>query len=585
MKNKDYIKVMYVDLSNKKVNVAKRDDLSEYLGGVGIAAKLLSENLKPEMDALEPTQPIIFAIGPLNTIFPVVTKTVAMFKSPLTGEFGESYAGGRLALAMFMAGIDAVVITGKSEKPVYLSINNEYVQFKDARALWGSPPDDCVRAIRDSEPGPGKRSIIRIGKAGETGVKYASVNVDTYRHFGRLGIGTVFGSKNLKAIFITGDTDRPISDFKEYFKTYQSIFKKVNDTDIMNKYHEIGTPININVLNKAGGLPTKNLQQNSFENAENISGENFAKTYLTRKVACIGCPIGCIHIGEYKREFDKGYEYETINVSYDHELIYAVGTMLGTKTPEEVILLIDAVEYYGIDVMSTGVVLAWATEALSKGIISEEQTLVKLEFGNTENYLEAIKYLAKRENEFYKDLGEGVYVASNKYGGQEFAMQLGKNEMAGYHTGYGMILGQSMGARHSHLCNAGYSFDQVNNQVSPEELVDKILDEEIERCVLNSLCICLFARKVYDRETVMEALKSIGIEYSNEELTELGLKIYKLKNKIKKDMGFDYKSIKIPKRFFQTESLIGKLDEGEMERLKELFIKKVKEVVGDENTN
>ena len=123
----NYIRVLYIDLETGKIRIDKREDLRAYLGGSGVASKLLEENMKPERDALDPSQPIVFAIGAATTIFPVITKTVAMFRSPLTGELGESHAGGRLALTLFMAGYDAVVITGKSPKPIYLSISHQDV--------------------------------------------------------------------------------------------------------------------------------------------------------------------------------------------------------------------------------------------------------------------------------------------------------------------------------------------------------------------------------------------------------------------------------------------------------------------------
>jgi len=115
----NFIRVIYIDLSTGKIKIENRADLCEYLGGVGVASKLLEENLKPELDALDEGQPIVFAIGAASTIFPVITKTVAMFRSPLTGELGESYAGGRMAMTLFLAGYDAVVIQGKAKKPVY----------------------------------------------------------------------------------------------------------------------------------------------------------------------------------------------------------------------------------------------------------------------------------------------------------------------------------------------------------------------------------------------------------------------------------------------------------------------------------
>lgn len=574
-----YIKLLYVDLATKKIRIEKRTDLCDYLGGVGVATKLLEENLKPELDAFDENQPIVFAIGAASTIFPVITKTVAMFRSPLTGELGESYAGGRLALTLFLAGYDAVVIQGKAEHPSYLTITRNNVEIKDARALWGMTSEESGRVIREREPGGGKRSIIRIGPAGENLVRYASVCVDTYRHFGRLGLGAVMGSKNLKAITVVGDRDLPVGNFKEYFKVYQEIYKRVTDTEIMAKYHDVGTPINVEPLNASGALPTKNLRQSVFEYGDNISGETFVKKNLVRKMACTGCPVGCIHIGQFRREFDKGHDYEAVSVGYDFELIFALGSFLGIKTSDEILILIEAVEELGLDAMSTGVLLGWATEAYMKKLVTENETIVPLAFGKTENYVQAIENIATRTNEFYNALANGADYASNKYGGKDYAMTLGKNEMPGYHTGYGAIIGAAVGARHSHLCNGGYSFDQSMKEFDKDKLVSAIFAEEKERCLLNSLVICLFARKVYDRKTILAVLGSIGLNYTDEELTAIAERIYKTKIRIKKSLGFNQMDVKLPKRFFETQSASGLLDEKTAYELMLMYNNQVEEMM------
>jgi aldehyde:ferredoxin oxidoreductase len=574
-----YIKLLYVDLATKKIRIEKRTDLCDYLGGVGIATKLLEENLKPELDVFDENQPIIFAIGAASTIFPVITKTVAMFRSPLTGELGESYAGGRLALTLFLAGYDAVIIKGKAEHPSYLTITRNNVEIKDARALWGMTSEEVGRVIREREPGGGKRSIIRIGPAGENLVRYASVCVDTYRHFGRLGLGAVMGSKNLKAITVVGDRDLPVSNFKDYFKVYQEIYKRVTDTEIMAKYHDAGTPINVEPLNAAGALPTKNLRQSVFEYGDNISGETFVKKNLVRKMACTGCPVGCIHIGQFRREFDKGHDYEAVSVGYDFELIFALGSFIGIKTSDEILMLIEAVEELGLDAMSTGVVLGWATEAFMKKLVTENETIVPLAFGKTENYIKAIEYIASRKNEFYSALANGAAFASDKYGGKDYAMTLGKNEMAGYHTGYGAIIGAAVGARHSHLCNGGYSVDQSMKELDKDKLVNAIFAEEKERCLLNSLVICLFARKVYDRKTILAVLDSIGLNYTDEDLTAIAERIYKTKIRIKKSLGFNQMDVKLPKRFFETQSASGLLDEKTAYELMLMYNNRVEEMM------
>ena len=586
MLNENYIKVLNIDLTSGKVSVDLREDLMKFLGGVGVASKLLYENMVSWEDPLSPAQPIVFAIGALSSVFPVVTKTVAMFISPVTGELGESYAGGRFAYTMFNAGIDALVIKGKAKNPCYISINNNRIDIKDARAFWGLHANQVGQYIRTVEGGQGKRSIIRIGPAGENLCKIANVNVDTYRHFGRMGLGAIFGSKNLKAIQVTGDVTKEIKDQKKYLKVYNEIFNKVTDTKLMTKYHDLGTPINVNVLNIIGALPVKNLQEAHVEDAEGISGEHFAERNLIRKIACVGCPVGCVHIGQVRREFDEGHEYETLNVAYDYELIATLGSNLGMSDSDSILELIDAVEEYGLDAVAGGICLAYATECFEKKIVTEEQTIVPLAFGNKENYLKAIRFMAAKENEFYAALSDGVAVASKKYGGEEFAVSIAKNEMPAYHTGYGAIVGYSCGARHSHLCNGGYSYDQANHEFDKQALVESIFDEEVKRCVLNSLIICLFARNVYDNPTILSALDAISAvapeNLNDEYLEQLGLRIYKTKLKIKEALGFDLSKIQISRRVFSTPAMREILDEDITREMIEMFKQKAEELLASD---
>ncbi len=576
MLGRNYIKVLYIDLTTRNIKIERREDLMEFIGGSGVAVKLLSELVKIDQDPLDPEQPIIFAIGPMNTIFPVVTKTAAVFRSPLTGNLGESHAGGRLAMAMRFAGYDAVVITGRASSPVYIAITEGSVDIKDAGFIWGERVERTGKVLRDREThiGSGKRSIIRIGKAGEKMIRFAGVNVDTYRHFGRLGLGAVFGSKRLKAIVFGGNRSYPILKPKEYNKVYTKILKIATESDAMKKYHEIGTPINVVPLNEAGGLPTKNLTQTKFEDANEIDGVSFAEDLLLRKLSCSGCPTGCIHIGLLRIEYGPGYKTKFAGVGYDYELIFALGSMIGVGDKKGILSLIDAVEEYGLDAMSTGVILAWITEMFKKGLLTEDQLGLKVDFGDTEAYLEIIARIVSRPNTFYRDVGMGLASLAEKYGGKDFAMVLGKHEMTGYHTGYGAIIGQTVGARHSHLDNAGYALDQTMDKFDKREMVRKLIDEEIDRCMLTSLHICLFARKIYgDKELVCEALDSIGIKATPKSLTEMGEKVWRLKNELKKKMGFDFSKMQFPKRFFETKSLNGILNLETTKEIVDLYVK------------
>jgi len=578
MLNEKFIRVLHMNLTTGEVRIDHREDLLPYLGGTGVAAKLLQEHYKPGLEPTAPQQPIIFAIGAGTYVFPVLTKVVATFVSPLTGEYGESHAAGRLGMAMLMAGYDALVITGKSRKPCYLAITDRDVNIREASSMWGLPIEETGRIIRDREHGggrpSGRRSIIRIGPAGENGVAYACVNVDSYRHFGRMGLGACMGSKNLKGMSIYGDRSIPITNQNQYFKVYRAIYQKCVHSAGMTKYHDLGTPVNVLALNKAGAIPTLNLRANVYEHADAVSGEAFAEKNLVRKMACAGCPVGCIHIGMYRHEFAKGKEYEAINVTYDYELIFALGSFLGIKTTDEILAVIQEVEEYGVDAMSVGVCLGWATEALEQGLITVENTLVDLKFGDAANYIKALEYLSAGTNEFYRDLGKGSRYVSAKYGGEDFAMQLGGNEMTGYHTGYAALIGQVVGTRHSHLCNGGYGIDQGMKEFNEDKIVDAIFAEECERCMTNSLVMCLFARRIYDRETILNALNSIGWNLTNEDLSAIGKRIYQTQLQIKRDMGFVQKDIKIPRRFFETPSMHGMLDEATAYRMIDKYIAK-----------
>ena len=563
--------ILYIDLTEKEYWVEEKPELFQnYLGGTGVAIKLLIEECPEGCDPLSKDNPIILAVGPLTGLYPFASKTVALFKSPHTGNLGESHCGGRSATAIRMAGYGAIVIRGSSDTPIYLAIHGDKVYFRDASALWGMQNSFTVgRIIRENEPNAGLRSIMRIGGAGEKLVTYACVTSETYRHFGRLGLGAVFGSKKLKAIVVSGKRSLPIEDKKEYRRLYDEIYHKAIESEVMRKYHDLGTAENIINLNKLGALPTRNLLYTQLEDANGISGETLASQYLGRRLACSHCPVGCIHIAALREPYeDEPYFYKTSMISYDYELIYALGSMLGVTNAHDLLRLIDKIETYAIDAMSTGVTLAWATEAQRQGVISERETNgLKLEWGETEEYIKAIEFIIKQPNEFYQAMARGVEYVSTTYGGKEYALAFGGNEMPGYHTGPAAHIGFLIGARHSHLDNAGYSVDQkilIEKQLSPEELVEKLIEEESWRQILSSLVVCFFARGIYQLGVVEDTLKVIGFNIDN--LEELGREILMEKYRFKTREGFNLRNLRIPRRILETPTAIGEIDENYIHR-------------------
>ena len=553
-------RVLNVKLDSGHGEIIEFGDKAELLGGSHLAAALYRHYGHPDMPWNDPEQPIIFAIGPLTGYFPLMSKVVCGFKSPYHDQYSESHAGGRLALALRFAGLDALIFTGRVPDLSVAVVGGRKLELKNVHYLRGTDVIQAGRLLRKIVPGhPGHRSMMRIGPAGENGCAYACINVDTYRHFGRMGSGAVLGSKNLKAVLIHGGESFPLPEGKEYPKLFKDIYQQLTATHMMSKYHDLGTPQNLIPLNELKSLPWRNLQATSDPAVEGVSGERFAKELLLRNTACAGCPVGCIHVGLLREQFAAEHQFKYHQVAYDYEPIFAVGTMIGVTDASQVLAILDEVEKVGVDVMSAGVALAWATEAFEKGLIDEEQTLVPLIFGDAKAYEAAVHMLGTAKNEFYATLAQGALVAAKKYGGADFACVLGQ-EMAGYATGEVFFAQQSLSFRHSHLDAGGYSYDQSNDDQDIDKAVDYLLADGKSRVQLTSMVACLFARGVYQDEVLADCLTAVGLEDTARRMDELAEDAQRLRWKMRFATGYAPEKITIPKRFTEIETWKGKID-------------------------
>lgn len=577
---RNHFRVLTINLTSGQGTVTQLEGRHEVAGGSGLAALLFSRFGQTNKPWNDPEQPLIFAIGPLTGYFPLMSKTVCAFKSPYHNQYAESHAGGRSALALRFADLDAVVITGKASSPVCISLGSRHLEIKEAHYLWGMDVYVTGKYLRHMFEGAGHRSILRIGPAGEQGSAMAGINADTYRHFGRLGGGAVMGVKNLKGISIQGDASFPLPDNKDYPKVFEQVHKQLTDTDMMKKYHDLGTPINVNVLNDLSALPIRNLQQTTDPNIGGISGEQFAEVALLRNNSCSGCPVGCIHIGFVREKFREEHRYLYRQVAYDHEPIFATGSMLGVLNSFSVLGIIDTVEKMGLDVMSAGVALAWATEALEKNIISEKETLLPLKFGDANRYKEAVRHLAIGSNDFYRALAQGTLSAADMYGGADFAAVLGQ-EMAGYATGEVFFVSQALGLRHSHLDTGGYAYDQKPKGKTIEDAVQFLIQDEQGRVFLTSMVACLFARSVYTNDVLAECLQSVGYDDLAGTMDSVSSHIQKLRWKTRIATGFDPEKISIPKRFMEVTTWKGKINEAFLLQLKTEYGNRIVQLAGD----
>lgn len=577
---RDYFRVLIVDLDSGKGSVAQIEGRNEFAGGSGLGALLFDMYGHADRPWDDPDQPLIFSIGALTGLFPLMSKTVCSFKSPYHDQFAESHAGGRSALAIRFAGYDALLIKGRAPRLSCLSLGMKHLEIKDVQFLAGKEVFSTGKILRRMYPGEGHRSILRIGPAGENKSAMACINADTYRHFGRLGSGAVMGAKNLKGIVIQGDGSFALPENKEYAKVYKKVYNKMTATDMMSKYHNLGTAANLNALNELKSLPWRNLQATKDDAITGITGEKFADDTLLRNAACAGCPVGCIHIGFVREKFMEQNQYLYRQVAYDYEPIFATGSMLGVTDAFQVLAIMDEVEKAGLDVMSGGVALAWATEAFEKGLVSERETIIPLAFGDAEGYKKAVYYLGEAENEFYAALGKGSLIAAAKYGGEDFACVLGQ-EMAGYATGETFYVAEGLGFRHSHLDSGGYSWDQKNDSKDIDKICDFLINDEVGRAFITSMVSCLFGRGVYSEEQLAECLKAVGYDDLAENMDLVGERIRAMRWKVRFDTGYDPDAISIPKRYHEVTTWKGKTDPQYLLKLKDEYGRRIRELVSD----
>jgi aldehyde:ferredoxin oxidoreductase len=269
---------------------------------------------------------------------------------------------------------------------------------------------------------------------------------------------------------------------------------------------------------------------------------------------------------------DNRYLYR--QVSYDYEPIFATGSMLGVTNAFAVLDIMDQVERMGLDVMSGGVALAWATEALEKGIISEKETLVPLKFGDAKGYKTAVRHLGMGDNDFYRILAQGTLKATAHYGGEDFACVLGQ-EMAGYATGEVYFAAQALGFRHSHLDTGGYSYDQKHDEKDFDKAVDFLVSDEEGRVFLTSMVACLFARGVYTEDQLADCLRSVGYNGLADNMAAVSQHIQRLRWKTRFDTGFRPNEINVPKRFTEVTTWKGVVDKDYLDALKTEYAKRI----------
>ena len=406
-------KVLHVNLTTQSIT-EERPELTvyrKYLGGGALSLYYLLKEMQPDVNPLGPENLLVFTAS-------VLTGTPAMgfsrytvaAKSPLSGGFGESEAGGWWGPELKFAGYDAIVIKGRAKKPVYLCIIDGKAELRDASHLWGQYSKETQDMIRE-ELGDKKVRIALIGPAGENLVKYACILNEIKHANGRAGLGAVMGSKNLKAIAVRGKNKIEFHNEKSVKDISQSfIDSHKNSSDVLG---ELGTSGFVSAASELGILPTRNFREGTFKKAEAISGETMHETIEVGRGTCYRCPVRCkrkIQVTEKQYLVDPEYggpEYETVG---------AFGSLCCVGNLKAIARANQLCQAYALDTMSTGGAIAFAMECYENDIINSEDTKgVELKFGNSDAMLRMIEMIGTRIG-FGDILADGVKEAAEKIG-------------------------------------------------------------------------------------------------------------------------------------------------------------------------
>src|SRR2546428_1287232 len=384
-----------VDLPGGPSGVEPLDErmARRFLGGNGLAARLLYDPVPAGIDPFAPANAVVFSVGPItDTTVPGNSRACVASKSPLTGLFFDSTFGGRFPATLKRTGFDAVLITGCAAAPSYLSVTEAGAEVKPAPELWGTTTRDAVNALAAAEGADA--DAIAIGPAGEHRVRFAAM-----AHYwknregvsGRGGIGAVLGSKNLKAVVVKGARKTEIADaaaLKALIEETREPLK--TGTKALTTF---GTPFLVGPINALGGLGAYNLRQETFAEARAVGGEAMKLHYHDRDTTCLKCPVACgkqyaIASGEFAGTKAKMPEYETI---------FALGPMLGISNPEALILANDLCDLLGMDTISLGVTLAFVAEALERGWLDKNEIGVPFGWGDWRGMGRLVETTARRE--------------------------------------------------------------------------------------------------------------------------------------------------------------------------------------------
>ncbi len=546
-------KILRVDLTNEKITTEplNKEWAKQFIGGKGLGARYLFEELKPGTDPLSPDNILSIWTGPLvGTMVPLTGRYVIVTKSPLTGTFLDSYAGGFFGSELKYTGFDGVIIKGKAKKLSYLWITDGKAEIRDAKNLAGKDTYKTEELIR-KEVGHKFARVAAIGPAGEKLGLISSVTSDLTRNAARGGTGAVFGSKNLKAIAVKGSTGVEVQNIEEFTKMAKEMILKdvVENPDHAGMITD-GTPILVAMSNDAGILPTKHWRTGVFEDSRGIDSDALKSRVLVRKKACFDCAIACgsyakVNKGIFKGAATEGPEYETLGLC---------GSNCGIKNIEAIVKFVEDCDRLGLDSISAGNVVALAMDLYEKGVLTKKDTGgLDLKFGNEEAYSKMPAMIANRQA-IGNVLADGAKRAAKKIGkgAEKLIVEVKGLEYPAYDPRgtIGMALAYATSDRGAcHLRAWPVAADAYGSQDpwNPEGKAATCVEDQTRTSVKWSFIFCDFYSVNFPNMAKYYTAVT-GVKADEDHLRKVGRRIWNLTRAFNVREGFSRKDDTLPER-------------------------------------
>jgi len=550
-------RLLWVDLTEGSSKTVPLEGalIENYIGGKGFGARLLYDTVKAQTDAFDPSNLLMFMPGPLTGTVAPSTREVIVFKSPLTGTYGDSFHGGTFGPEIKYAGYDGIVITGRANAPVYLHIDDDQVEIRDAAFLWGKDTYETYESLYE-KLGDRTFKIACIGPAGENLVRFALIDATPHRQAARCGGGAVMGSKNLKAIVVRGTRLLTVAHPERFLSAVRTSWEQIKRGE-GGGYTDLGTLGGFVGHSDLALFPVYNARQASFPGASKIDGVMHHKHIWLRNAACMGCIIACSKVGALRRGPHEG----TVCENVDYESLALMGSNLGLDHLEGVAYACHLCDVLGLDTMSAGGVIGFAMEALERGHLRPEDVDgLDLKFGGHKAVHRILEMIAFRHG-IGDVLAEGVKRAAEQIGqdSYKYAVHTKGLEMPGYDPrglpghGLGYMTGDK-GGEHVQGYMAGYEAwgwpwrGRRFGRFDVEGKAEVLIWLQNYQVGTNTLVKCDFTRATSEESggispgTFAEMLSAVtGTEYTGEEINFIGERIYNLTRLFNLREGFTRK--------------------------------------------